>query len=188
VLNIYLGDMTDAILGHGGTLVSYMGDGIYALFGAPIEQEDHADRALAAAREMVEVRLPHFNDWTRKEGFGRGFQMGVGLNTGPIMSGNVGHERRLEFTAVGDSVNTASRIEGMTKGTPYSIFVSETTYDALVRAPGDLEYYDEVEIRGRRNRLKLWGTSPKVELPAEPAGETASVPEPVEVPAQAEQI
>jgi adenylate cyclase len=184
VLNHYLGDMTDAILGQGGTLVSYMGDGIYALFGAPIEQEDHADRALAAAREMVEVRLPRFNAWTREAGFGAGFQMGVGLNTGPIMSGNVGHERRLEYTAVGDSVNTASRIEGMTKGTAYSIFVSETTYASLRRPPADLVYYDEVEIRGRRNRLKLWGTSPKEELPQVP--EPASAPEPVEAPVQVE--
>jgi adenylate cyclase len=192
VLNHYLGDMTDAILAHGGTLVSYMGDGIYALFGAPIEQEDHADRALAASREMVEVRLPRFNAWTREAGFGAGFQMGVGLNTGPIMSGNVGHERRLEYTAVGDSVNTASRIEGMTKGTPYSIFISETTYDSLRHPPADLTYYDEVEIRGRRNKLKLWGTSPKVELEDLPEPESEAEPEsesePVEVPVQAEPI
>jgi adenylate cyclase len=188
VLNHYLGDMTEAILGHGGTLVSYMGDGIYALFGAPIELEDHADRALAASREMVEVRLPRFNTWMRGAGFGSGFQMGVGLNTGPIMSGNVGHERRLEYTAVGDSVNTASRIEGLTKGTGFSIFVSETTYDALQRPPADLTYYDEVEIRGRRNTLKLWGTSPKQELEAAPEPEPMPESEPVEAPAHAEPI
>jgi adenylate cyclase len=186
VLNFYLGDMTDAILAHGGTLVSYIGDGIYAVFGAPIELEDHADRALSAAREMVEVRLPRFNAWTREAGFGEGFQMGVGLNTGPIMSGNVGHEKRLEYTAVGDTVNTASRIEGMTKGTGYSVFVSETTYAALQRSPGDLAFYDEVEIRGRRNRIKLWGTSPKQEVGApKPAAE----PEPtVDAPVQAEPV
>jgi adenylate cyclase len=189
VLNHYLGEMTDAILGHGGTLVSYMGDGIYAVFGAPIEQEDHADRALSAAREMVDVRLPIFNAWTQREGFGAGFQMGVGLNSGPIMSGNVGHERRLEYTAVGDTVNTASRIEGMTKGTDYSVFVSETTYAALQRAPEELTYYDEVEIRGRKGTLKLWGTSPKQPLEATPAVvDPAPERKPVEAPAQAEPI
>ena len=62
--------MSDAILDHGGTLVAYMGDGIMAVFGAPIEQEDHADRALAAAREMLDVRLPRFNAWMRGEGSG----------------------------------------------------------------------------------------------------------------------
>jgi adenylate cyclase len=186
VLNYYLGEMTDAILAHGGTLVSYIGDGIYAVFGAPIELEDHADRAVSAALEMVEVRLARFNAWTREAGFGEGYQMGVGLNTGPIMSGNVGHERRLEYTAVGDTVNTASRIEGMTKGTGYSIFVSETTYAALQRAPGDLTYYDEVEIRGRRNRIKLWGTSPKVEVGKTPP--PAPAPEPVDAPVQVEPV
>ena len=188
VLNHYLGDMTEAILAHGGTLVSYMGDGIYALFGAPIELEDHADRALAASREMVEVRLPSFNAWMRGAGFGSGFQMGVGLNTGPIMSGNVGHERRLEYTAVGDSVNTASRIEGLTKGTGFSVFVSETTYAELQRPPADLTYYDEVEIRGRRSTLKLWGMSPKQALEEASELEPAPASEPVEAPAQAEPI
>ena len=63
LLNRYLSEMSDAILDHGGTLVSYMADGIMALFGAPIEQEDHADRAVAAAREMRDVRLASFNAW-----------------------------------------------------------------------------------------------------------------------------
>ncbi len=65
VLNVYLGEMTDAIMDHGGTLVSYIGDGIMAVFGAPIEQPDHADRAIAAAQEMLEVRLPAFCEWMR---------------------------------------------------------------------------------------------------------------------------
>ncbi|HEX4753094.1 MAG TPA: adenylate/guanylate cyclase domain-containing protein, partial [Solirubrobacterales bacterium] len=68
VLNHYLEAMSDAIMDQGGTLVAYMGDGIMAVFGAPIEQEDHADRALAAAREMLKVRLPEFNEWIRSEG------------------------------------------------------------------------------------------------------------------------
>ena len=63
VLNHYLEEMSDAIMDHGGTLVSYMGDGIMAVFGAPIEQPDHADRAVAAAEEMLAVRLDRFNDW-----------------------------------------------------------------------------------------------------------------------------
>ncbi len=67
VLNRYLTEMSDAILDHGGTLVAYMGDGIMAVFGAPLEQDDHADRALAAAREMLDQRLPRFNDWMRSE-------------------------------------------------------------------------------------------------------------------------
>ena len=91
--------MIDAIFGQDGTLVGYRGDGLLAVFGAPIALEDHADRALASAREMLEVRLPRFNGWLRGAGpRASGFEMGVGLNSGPFMSGNVGSARRLEYT------------------------------------------------------------------------------------------
>ena len=130
VLNRYLTEMSDAILDHDGTLVAYMGDGIMAVFGAPIASDDHADKALGAAREMLE-RLERFNAWMREEGLGDGFKMGIGLNTGDVMSGNVGSSRRLEYTAIGDTTNTAARLEGMTKGTPYQLFVA----DATTRAP-----------------------------------------------------
>ena len=127
VLNRYLGEMSEAILNHGGTLVAYMGDGIMAVFGAPIESDDHADRALAAAREMLGARLETFNQYLRDEGLHEtGFRMGVGLNSGPVMSGNVGSERRLEYTAIGDTTNTAARLEGMTKGTPHMLFAAES--------------------------------------------------------------
>ena len=156
ILNVYLSAMTEAILEHGGTLVSYMGDGIMAVFGAPIEQADHADRALAAAIEMLEVRLPRFNKWMRDSGHGAGYRMGIGLNTGAVMSGNVGHERRVEYTAVGDTVNTASRIEGMTKGTPYSLFAADSTRTLLLDASA-LEEVGELEVRGRKQKLRIWG-------------------------------
>jgi adenylate cyclase len=175
LLNNYLGEMSDAILAHGGTLVAYMGDGIMAAFGAPIEYPDHADRALAAAREMVEVRLPRFNEWIRERRITDGYRMGVGLNTGSVMSGNVGHERRVEYTTVGDTTNTAARLEGMTKGTPYMLFVSETTYAALSSVPDYLEFVDEFEIRGREQGMKVWGYEPVPQL------EEAT--EPVEAPA-----
>ena len=155
VLNHYLHEMSEAILNHGGTLLCYMGDGIYALFGAPIDQEDHADRALAASREMLLERLPSFNQFMQEQGLGEGYLMGVGLNTGPVMTGNVGHERRMDYTAVGDVVNTASRIEGMTKGTPYSVLIAESTIDALNDPPADLVFYEEQAVRGRQEGLRL---------------------------------
>ena len=135
VLNHYLHEMSEAILAHGGTLLCYMGDGIYALFGAPVEQDDHADRALTAAREMLTERLPEFNGWMREQGFGEGYLMGIGLNTGPVMTGNVGHARRMDYTAVGDVTNTASRIEGMTKETPFSVLIAESTIQGLSQPP-----------------------------------------------------
>ncbi len=157
VLNHYLSEMSDAILDNGGTLVAYMGDGIFAVFGAPLEQPDHADRALRTAREMLEVRLPRFNEWIRSQGLGDGFRMGIGLNSGHVMSGHVGSERRVEYAAVGDTTNTASRIEALTKGTPNQLLLSDSTRDALMAPAEDLVYVDEVEIRGRVARMKLWG-------------------------------
>jgi adenylate cyclase len=156
VLNIYLGEMSAAILDNGGTLVAYMGDGIMAVFGAPIEQPDHADRALRAAREMLGPRLATFNSYLREQGMGEGFRMGVGLNSGHVMSGNVGSQRRLEYTAIGDTTNTAARLEGMTKGTPHQLFLSQATKDLLHSDSDDLIHVGEFEVRGRTQKITLW--------------------------------
>jgi adenylate cyclase len=151
ILNEYLTEMSEAILDCGGTLVSYLGDGIMAVFGAPLDQPDHRDRALAAAREML-VRLERFN--ATHEG---GFRMGVGINTGYAMCGNIGSERRLAYTAIGDCINTASRLESMTKGSGYNVFVAESTHAGLRSQPPDLVFVDELEVRGRRNKVHVWG-------------------------------
>ena len=169
LINKHLEEIVEAVLDHGGTLVSYTGDGIMAVFGAPIEQPDHAERALAAAREMIEVRLPRWNQWLRDNDLGEGFRMGVGLNSGRFMSGNIGSAQRLAYTAMGDTINTASRIESMTKGTPFMLFVADST-KALLSAESarPLVYYDEVDVRGRTTKLKLWG------LPDAPPGSELS--------------
>jgi adenylate cyclase len=157
VLNRYLGAMSETILDNGGTLVAYMGDGIMAVFGAPIEQEDHADRGLAAAMAMRDVALPEFNEWLRAEGLSEaGFRMGIGLNSGPVMSGNVGSERRLEYTAIGDTTNTSSRIEGMTKGTPHQMLMAESTVELLRGDRRGAFFVDEFEVRGREQKIRLW--------------------------------
>jgi adenylate cyclase len=159
VLNRYLTLMSNAILDHGGTLVAYMGDGIMAVFGAPIDSNDHADRALAAARDMV-GEMDGFNAWMAENGYGEGFKMGIGLNTGEVMSGNVGSDRRLEYTAIGDTTNTAARLEGMTKGTPYQLFISGSTYEALSVKPEGLQFVDDFDVRGRERKLPVWGLTP----------------------------
>jgi adenylate cyclase len=155
VLNHYLSEMSDAIMDHGGTLVSYMGDGIMAVFGAPIEQPDHADRAVAAAEEMLGTRLDRFNVWLRGQGLSEGFQMGVGINSGSVMSGQVGSERRIEYTAVGDTTNTAARLEGMTKGTPHQIFIADSTREEMADGRR-LAFVDEFPVRGRTSGIKVW--------------------------------
>jgi adenylate cyclase len=156
VVNYYLNEMTEAILGHGGTLIDYMGDGIMAVFGAPLDQADHADRALASSREMLEKRLPQFNQWLTDQGHPSAFRMGIGLNSGKVMCGNVGAEQRVAYTVIGDTTNTASRIEGMTKGQPHMLFVSESTREWMQEVPGDLELVDEFAIRGREAKMKIY--------------------------------
>jgi adenylate cyclase len=155
-VNVYLEQMSEAILDAGGTLLVYLGDGIMSVFGAPLAQDDHADRALAAAREMLGERLGRFNAWLSSEGHADGFRMGIGLNTGRVMVGNVGSERRLEYTAIGDVTNTASRLEELTKGTPHALLLAEATKERLRRPPDDLAFVGELEIRGRRQPLRAW--------------------------------
>jgi adenylate cyclase len=127
-----------------------------AVFGAPVECDDHADRAVAAAREMLRDRLPRFNDWAREQGYTDGFRMGIGISSGPAMSGNVGSERRLEYTAIGDTVNTASRIESLTKELGHPVLLSESTLDLLTAPAADAVYVDEVTVRGRNEPTRVW--------------------------------
>ena len=156
VLNHYLTTMTDVILDHGGTLVAFMGDGIMAVFGAPIEMDDHADRAYAAAREMAGPALDEFNQWLSSTGRDESFRIGIGLNSGVVMAGNVGSEKRLEYTAIGDTTNTASRIESLTKGTPHMIMLSESTRMMMLREPTELQRIDAMSVKGRREEVVIW--------------------------------
>jgi adenylate cyclase len=167
ILNKYLSEMTDAIMGHGGTLIAYLGDGILAIFGAPLEQADHADRALAAAQEMLGTRLARFNTWLNERGIEQPFAMGIGVNSGLFMAGNVGSQNRLEYTVIGDTVNTASRMEGLTKGSGHSLFIAESTRFMLLGEAPPLDYVGEFAIRGREAKMKIWAPA----LPVPPSAE-----------------
>jgi adenylate cyclase len=156
VINCYLNEMTEAILAAGGTLISYMGDGIMAVFGAPLEQSDHADRALAAASEMIGPRLDTFNAWIAEHGHDHQFVMGVGVNSGPVMAGNIGSEQRVEYTALGDTTNTASRLEGMTKGSGHMLFIADTTRERMQHPPDGLVLVGQLEVRGRVEPVPVW--------------------------------
>jgi adenylate cyclase len=166
VVNTYLNEMSEAILGAGGTLIAYMGDGIMAVFGAPLEQPDHADRALAAATEMIGGRLDAFNAWIAQHGHDHTFVMGVGLNSGPVMAGNIGSEQRVEYTALGDTTNTASRLEGMTKGSGHMLFVADSTRERLRHPPDDLVLVGELEVRGRLAAVPVWTIATERQGPA----------------------
>jgi adenylate cyclase len=163
VLGRYQGTMGDAVLDHGGTLVDFLGDGLMAVFGAPVESVDHADRAVTAAHDIAGDRLADFNDWVRGEGIGEGFGMGIGLNSGRVMSGTLGSDRRFDYAVIGDTVNTAARIEQLTKETGHSILLADQTRTNMTGPTDGLRFVDEFEIRGKQSRLKLWTTDPAPE-------------------------
>jgi adenylate cyclase len=165
ILNRYLSTMSEAILDRGGTITGFLGDGIIAVFGAPIAHPDHADRAVEAAHDML-ARCERFNRELAAEGRDVAFRMGVGLNSGPVMVGNVGSERRLEYTVIGDVVNTAARLEGATKGTPYDLFVAEATYRRLTRDHPELTFHDTIGVRGRAAGIGVYVVEPSEPAPA----------------------
>jgi adenylate cyclase len=160
VLNRYLDEMTEAILASGGTIVSYLGDGVMAVFGAPLAQGDHADRALDAARDMLGERLDSFNAWLRDRGLEQRFELGIGLSTGPVRSGTVGGGKRLEYATVGDTTNVAARLQAHTKGTRYRLLMTEATREELRRPADDLVFAGSTRLRGRRTETRMWALAP----------------------------
>jgi adenylate cyclase len=160
VLGRFLSTMSDAVLDHGGTLISFLGDGFLAVFGAPIEGVDHADRAVAAARDMASGRLRAFNTWLDAQGVDEPFRIGIGLNSGRVMSGTLGSQRRIDYTVIGDTVNTAARIEQLTKQTGHTILVADQTRANMTTGADTLTLVDEFEIRGKQSTITLWTAEP----------------------------
>ena len=153
LLNEYLGAMTDILFRHLGTLDKYIGDAVMAFWGSPYPLEDHAYHACCCATEMI-ARLAELNhDWSA-----RGcpeISIGIGLNTGPVNVGNMGSDKRLAWTVMGDNVNLASRLEGMTKQYRTQIIISESTYGQVSRQFVAREV-DKIRVKGKKQPVTIY--------------------------------
>jgi adenylate cyclase len=153
LLNEYLSSMTSIIFKHWGTLDKYIGDAIMAFWGAPYPQTDHAVRACRAALEMLETLNKLQAKW---EAEGRPhIAIGVGINTGPMVVGNMGSEKRFNFTIMGDNVNLASRLEGTNKQFGTRIIISESTY-LKVHEHYVARELDLIRVKGKLKPVKIY--------------------------------
>jgi adenylate cyclase len=153
LLNEYLGAMSDVVLAHDGTLDKYIGDAVMAFWGAPVAHEDDALKACAAAIEMVERCAALQTRW--QAAGGPQLEIGIGIHTGEMVVGNMGSERRLAYTVVGDAVNLGSRLEGLTKRYGVSILATEQTL-ALARERVVAREVDIVRVRGRTRPVRVF--------------------------------
>ena len=151
LLNRYFSAMTDIIFAHGGTLDKYLGDGLMALFGAPTATPEDASNALNAAVAM-QRRMLGISKELAEEGFPE-LNVGIGLHTGEVTVGYIGSERRSEYTAIGDAVNTASRLESNAKAG--EILMSDATANAAHRRY-ELKPREPIMVKNRMQPVKLW--------------------------------
>jgi adenylate cyclase len=151
LLTEYFTEMVECVFRHGGMLDKFIGDAVMAQWGAPLGNPDDADRALKAAIDMM-VALGELN--TRWAAQGRPtLEIGIGLNYGEAFAGNIGSERRLEFTVIGDTVNTASRL--CSAAGPGEILLSDGMRRALRESPG-LEKRPPMELKGKSQTLPVY--------------------------------
>lgn len=151
-LQQYLSPMTDIVFDTDGTLDKYIGDAVMAFWGAPLEQPDHARRACEAAFQMLE-RLDLLREIWRQQGLPP-IQIGIGINSGLMRVGNMGSDRRLSYTVMGDNVNLGSRLEGLTKYYGVPLIVSDNTWQQVCGAFHGREL-DRVAVKGREQAVPV---------------------------------
>ncbi|HEY5768941.1 MAG TPA: adenylate/guanylate cyclase domain-containing protein [Terrimicrobium sp.] len=160
-LNAYFTEVTGAVEAAGGVVDKYIGDAVMAIFGAPVQVADHADRAVSAALAILQAE-ENLNRERGEQGLSP-FRTGIGISTGAVVAGNVGSAKRHNYTVIGNEVNLASRLESLTKQTIFRarVICSDATRAALKGAHA-LRDLGETEIRGKKEALRIWAVDPPV--------------------------
>jgi len=153
ILNEYLSSMTEIIFKYNGTLDKFIGDAVMAFWGAPIPQEDHAEKAVFCAIEMIEKLAQLQEQWKQQNK--PIIDIGIGINTGEMVVGNMGSNQRMDYTVIGDNVNLASRLETLNKQYGTKIIISETTYQ-IVKDKIEAKLLGQVNVKGRQKPVTIY--------------------------------
>jgi adenylate cyclase len=159
LLNEYLDAMTKVIFDFNGTLDKYVGDEIMAIWGAPLSQPNHAELAIKCSIEQIRVLKALQKKWI-SEGK-HPLDIGIGLNTGPMVVGNIGSSAHMDFTVIGDAVNLGARLEAETrnfgtKEAPCHIIISENTYALIKHLDLNFKPLGEVKVKGKNLSVKIY--------------------------------
>jgi adenylate cyclase len=153
LLNDYLTEMTSIILENDGLVDKYMGDAIMAFWGAPLDQPDHSEMACFSSLKMLDKLRELQKNW-EDEGI-PSFDIGIGINSGDAIVGNMGSSSRFDYTAMGDNVNLASRLEGLNKIYGTNIIISENTYN-VVKDKFETRRLDFVRVKGKKKSILIF--------------------------------
>ena len=156
LLNRYFERQVEVVFRHGGTLDKFIGDCIMAFWGAPVDDPDHARRAVAAALEMQQTLLDFKRELQEEDSNVGDFDVGIGVHTGPAVVGFIGAQRKLDYTAIGDTVNLSSRVEGLTKGVA-RVLVTQDTVDACKDTDAfEFQHHGAFAVKGRSAEVHLY--------------------------------
>ena len=145
--------MTSIIIKNDGLVDKFMGDAIMAFWGAPLDITDHAEKACSSSLDMMEKLKEMKNKW-KEQGI-PSFDIGIGLNSGDTIVGNMGSKNRFDYTAIGDNVNLASRLEGINKAYGTNIVISENTYK-IVKNKFEFRKLDAVKVKGKKKPVFIY--------------------------------